>query len=103
MGCRIERDPIEHSGDGNIISDGISFGSIQVPPNGKPIIMLADRQSTGGYPKLGTVISKDLPLLAQSRPGYKIRFIRVSLSLAQDLYIRETQIINALEEKWRTE
>ena len=101
MGCRIEREPIEHSSDGNIITDGISFGSIQVPPNGKPIIMLADRQSTGGYAKIGTVISVDLPLLAQSRPGYKIRFIRVSLTLAQDLYIREYKAIAALEEKWQ--
>ena len=47
MGCRIEREPIEHVGDGNINTDGISVGSIQVPTNGKPIIMLSDRQSTG--------------------------------------------------------
>ena len=55
MGCRIEREPIEHVGDGNINTDGISVGSIQVPTNGKPIIMLSDRQSTGGYAKIGTV------------------------------------------------
>lgn len=99
MGCRIERDPIEHRGDGNINTDGISLGSIQVPPNGKPIVMLADRQSTGGYAKIGTVISVDLPKIAQSQPGQKIRFIEVSLELAQSLYIRELDQMKALDEK----
>ena len=92
MGCRIEREPIEHKGDGNINTDGISLGSIQVPANGKPIIMLADRQSTGGYAKIGTVISVDLPKIAQSQPGFKVRFIQVGLELAQSLYIRELEI-----------
>ena len=99
MGCRIEREPIEHKGDGNINTDGISLGSIQVPANGKPIIMLADRQSTGGYAKIGTVISVDLPKIAQSRPGQKVRFIQVSLELAQSLYIRERNKMLELDEK----
>lgn len=99
MGCRIEGNPIEHKGDGNINTDGISLGSIQVPANGKPIIMLADRQSTGGYAKIGTVISVDLPKIAQSRPGFKVRFIEVSLDLAQDLYIRELNNMKALDKK----
>lgn len=100
MGCRIECDPIEHRGDGNINTDGISFGSIQIPTNGKPIIMLADRQSTGGYAKIGTVVSVDLPLLAQSMPGKRIRFVQVSLDLAQDLYIRQLNRLKELEEKF---
>ena len=99
MGCRIEREPIEHVGDGNINTDGISMGSIQVPLNGQPIIMLADRQSTGGYPKIGTVITVDFAKIAQARPGQKIRFIEVSLDLAQDLYIRELNELNALDER----
>ena len=99
MGCRIEREPIEHIGDGNINTDGISVGSIQVPTNGKPIIMLADRQSTGGYAKIGTVISVDLAKIAQAQPGQKIRFVNVSLDLAQDLYIREIESMKALDEK----
>lgn len=97
MGCRIEREPIEHRGDGNINTDGISLGSIQVPSNGKPIIMLADRQSTGGYAKIGTVISVDLPKIAQSQPGFKVRFVKVSLELAQNLYIRELNRMKALD------
>ena len=99
MGCRIEREPVEHAGDGNINTDGISMGSIQVPLNGQPIIMLADRQSTGGYPKIGTVITVDFAKIAQARPGQKIRFIEVSLDLAQDLYIRELNELNALDER----
>ena len=99
MGCRIEREPIEHVGDGNLNTDGISVGSIQVPTNGKPIIMLSDRQSTGGYAKIGTVISVDLAKIAQAQPGQKVRFVNVSLDLAQDLYIRELESIKALDER----
>lgn len=100
MGCRLEREePLHHIGDGNIITDGISFGSIQVPPNGQPIIMLADRQSTGGYTKIGSVISVDLPLLTQSMAGYRVRFVEVSIELAQDLYIRRLNELDNLEQK----
>ena len=99
MGCRIEREPVEHAGDGNINTDGISMGSIKFPLNGQPIIMLADRQSTGGYPKIGTVITVDFAKIAQARPGQKIRFVEVSLDLAQDLYIRELNEMDALDER----
>lgn len=100
MGCRLEREePLHHIGDGNIITDGISFGSIQVPPNGQPIIMLADRQSTGGYTKIGSVISVDLPKLVQSMAGYKVRFIEVSIELAQDLYVRQVREFERLDER----
>ena len=61
--------------------------------------MLADRQSTGGYAKIGTVISVDLPKIAQSQPGYKVRFIEVSLELAQSLYIREWNRMHELDIK----
>lgn len=100
MGCRLKREePVQHKGDGNIITDGIAFGSIQVPSNGQPIIMLADRQSTGGYTKIGTVIAVDLPKLAQSVPGYKVRFVRVGVDLAQTLYIRRLTQFENLEKK----
>lgn len=98
MGCRLQREePVKHLGDGNIITDGIAFGSIQVPTNGQPIIMLADRQSTGGYTKIGTVISVDLPKIAQSVPGYKVRFVRVGVELAQKLYLRQLKQLDNLE------
>jgi allophanate hydrolase subunit 2 len=62
-----------------------------------PIIMLSDRQTVGGYAKIGTVITADLPKIAQSRPGMKIRFIRVSMDLAQDLYIRSVKEMDAID------
>lgn len=100
MGCRLERaEPLRHKGDGNIITDGIAFGTIQVPPNGQPIIMLADRQSTGGYAKIGSVISVDLPKLVQSMAGYKIRFIQVGIELAQELYVRQLKEFESLEKR----
>lgn len=98
MGCRLTCDPIEHQGDGNIITDGIAFGAIQIPPNGQPIIMLADRQSTGGYPKIGTVASVDLPLLAQALPGYKVRFIEIRVETAQMLYVKELSQMKQIQD-----
>lgn len=98
MGCRLEGKAITHIGDGNIISDGIAFGAVQVPSHGKPIIMLADRQTVGGYAKIATVISVDLPKLVQKSAGDKIRFRAVSLEEAQALYLTERQNIAALRD-----
>ena len=61
MGYRLEGKPIAHKESADIISDGIMIGSVQVPGNGLPIILMADRQTTGGYTKVATVISVDLP------------------------------------------
>jgi biotin-dependent carboxylase-like uncharacterized protein len=78
MGLRLIGPAIEHSAKGyNIVSDGIPTGGIQVPGNGLPLILLADRQTTGGYPKIATVVSWDVPRLAQCRPGTKVRFTSV--------------------------
>ncbi|MBR5536712.1 MAG: biotin-dependent carboxyltransferase [Clostridia bacterium] len=84
MGCRLEGGAIDlkEGKNPNILSDGIVMGSIQVP-NGQPIVMMADRQTTGGYVKLGTVITADLPLMAQKRPGDKVRFEKVTVQQAQ--------------------
>lgn len=85
MGYRIEGPEIEYKDTVDILSDGIVFGSIQVPASGKPMILMADRQTTGGYAKIGTVISADLPKLAQCMPGSEIHFIPVTLSEAEKL------------------
>jgi KipI family sensor histidine kinase inhibitor len=69
VGCRLEGEPLAHRGSGEIVSDGMVPGSIQVPPDGRPIVMLADAPTTGGYPKIGAVVSDDLPLVAQLVPG----------------------------------
>jgi biotin-dependent carboxylase-like uncharacterized protein len=74
MGIRLTGETIEHVKAADIISDGIAFGSVQVPGDGLPIIMLAERQTTGGYCKIATVISADRPRLAQARPKTIVRF-----------------------------
>ncbi len=93
MGFRLDGAPIPCKKGVNIISDAIAEGSIQIPSSGKPIIMMADRQTTGGYAKIGTVISTDIPLLAQSLPGVKIRFKKVSLIQAVRIKKREERFL----------
>ena len=89
MGCKRSGEKIEYKNTVDIISDGIVFGSIQIPRTGNPIIMLADRQTTGGYAKIATVISVDLPLLAQARPGTKVRFELIDRQKAERLLKQE--------------
>lgn len=84
MGCRLEGPMIESHHGTDIISDGIVFGSVQITSAGKPIILLADRQTTGGYAKIATVCSADLPLLAQALPGNTIRFQKISVEQEQN-------------------
>jgi len=86
MGYRLSGTSIEHKQESEIISDAIPFGGIQVPANGQPIILMSDRQTTGGYPRIGTVISVDLPYLAQAKPGQTVQFIDISVEEAQKLY-----------------
>jgi biotin-dependent carboxylase-like uncharacterized protein len=82
MGMRLSGPAITHAGSFNITSDAIAPGSIQIPGNGQPIVLLADRQTTGGYPKLATVISADVPALGRLSIGAKIRFEPVSIETA---------------------
>jgi antagonist of KipI len=81
MGVRLQGPPIVHRGPTGIVSDGVMTGSVQVPPDGQPIVMLADHQTTGGYPKIATVLRADLPLLAQCLPGDSVRFAAVTLAV----------------------
>ena len=77
---------IENVVDTNIKSEGLIKGVIQVPADGKPIIMLSDHGTIGGYPKIGVVISADYDKLVQLPPGSKIRFKEVDLSSAENLF-----------------
>lgn len=95
MGYRLEGEDITHKSGADIISDGIVMGAVQVPSNGQPIILMADRQTTGGYTKIATVISADLPLLAQAQAGTAIRFQQVSVEEAQRLLAEFHQKIDA--------
>jgi len=78
VGYRLRGPQIEHKASADIISDGIPLGAIQVPGDGLPIVLLADRQTTGGYTKIATVITVDIPKLAQAKPGDKVRFLPVT-------------------------
>lgn len=78
MGVRLDGEKVENKNGVDIISDAIATGAVQIPASGTPIIMMADRQTTGGYAKIATVISADLKKIAQARPGTKIRFESVS-------------------------
>ncbi len=82
MGYRLSGPRIEHAHGFNIVSDGIVAGSVQVPGGGEPIVMMADRQTTGGYPKIATVVSADLRRLAQRRPGEGVRFAAIAVEEA---------------------
>jgi antagonist of KipI len=85
MGYRLKGPKIEHKGEADIITDATPPGSIQVPGDGMPIILLADGQTTGGYSKIATVTSVDQGLLAQARPGDRVRFQRVTITEAHRL------------------
>jgi biotin-dependent carboxylase-like uncharacterized protein len=102
MGLRLAGPQIEHSAKGyNIVSDGIPTGGMQVPGNGLPLVLLADRQTTGGYPKIATVISWDLPRLVQLRPGSKVRFAAVERAEAVRIAKAEDAAFRALVAKVR--
>ena len=72
-----------------LLSEGVAFGTIQLPPGGEPIVLMADHQTTGGYPRIGEVASVDLPLIAQLKPGDRLRFSLVSVEKAQQAYLAQ--------------
>jgi antagonist of KipI len=84
MGYRLEGPRIEHKGRADIVSDALLPGAVQVPKDGRPIIVMRDAQTTGGYPKVAVVISSDLSVLGQAKPGCSIGFSEVSLNEAQE-------------------
>jgi antagonist of KipI len=93
MGYRLEGTKLDLVQDTDMISEAVSFGTIQVPSDGNPIILLADRQTTGGYPRIGQIASVDLPLIAQTKPGEELSFTLITREEAQRLLIdREKQL-----------
>ena len=96
MGYRLEGEPIEHTDGPDVISDGSPLGTIQVPGDGQPIILLSDRGTTGGYTKIATVISTDLSKVAQAMPGHTIKFRAVSVEEAQEAYRRQEAFLQSI-------
>ncbi|HEY1792335.1 MAG TPA: biotin-dependent carboxyltransferase family protein [Opitutaceae bacterium] len=85
MGIRIEGPRLERHASADLVSSAVAPGTIQVPPDGNPIVLMADAQTLGGYPRIGHVATVDLPLLAQLAPGDGVRFARSTLEEAQAL------------------
>ena len=99
MGCRLETGvQIKHVDKPDIVSDALSLGSIQVPGHGMPIIMMADRQTTGGYTKIATVIGADIWKMAQAIPGTKVRFSNVLDHEAQTAFHDRLAVFNKIKE-----
>ena len=98
MGYRIAGPKIEHQNGHDIVSDGIVTGAIQIPGTGNPIVLLADHQTTGGYPKIATVISTDLPPLGRRRPGQEIHFELIEVEEAERIRRDRENALSCLEE-----
>ncbi len=96
MGYRLTGPVIEHARGFNITSDGIPLGAVQVPGTGQPIVLLADRQTTGGYPKIACVIGPDVAALAQKRPGDRFRFRAVTVAEAQAIHAQHRAVMDGL-------
>ena len=89
MGYRLLGNAVRLKEDRQLISSGVTFGTIQLLPDGQLIVLMADHQTTGGYPRAGHVISADLPVLAQCNPGDKIKFREAEIAVAEQALIRQ--------------
>jgi antagonist of KipI len=96
MGYRLDGPPLEMMDSTEILSAAVTMGTIQLPVAGTPILLMADRQTTGGYPRLGQIASVDLGSAAQLKPGDAIRFMQISLEDAQRMYLERARAVSAL-------
>ncbi|WP_336275348.1 MULTISPECIES: biotin-dependent carboxyltransferase family protein [Peribacillus] len=97
MGYRFSGPTLELKDNGELLSEAVTNGSVQVPPDGNPIILLADSQTTGGYPKIAQVITADLPIIAQVKPGESLQFSRVTLKEAERLFLQKEWQLKELQ------
>lgn len=98
MGYRLQGPQLSLKSSTQLLSEATSFGSIQVPPDGNPIVLMADRQTTGGYAKIGHAATVDLPVIAQSMPGDTLRFTEITLAQAQELDARREEAFSRLHQ-----
>ena len=97
QGYRLSGPAIARTGAADLLSEAMPWGGIQVPPDGSPILLMADRQTTGGYPLVGVVISADLPRAGQLAPGDSVRFESVTLVQAHEAALRQENWLRAVE------
>lgn len=95
MGVRLEGPPVQCGSRGEMISEGVSLGAVQIPAAGQPIILFVEQQTTGGYPKIANVISADLHSLGQLRPRDEIRFEHVDLETALALLAEQEKLLTS--------
>ncbi|MBB6695217.1 allophanate hydrolase subunit 2 family protein, partial [Cohnella xylanilytica] len=104
MGLRLQGPPLPAERQGELLSHGVAPGAVQVPADGQPIVLAADCQPTGGYPVIAHVAKADLDLLAQLRPGDKLRFEPIGLEEALEAYRenerRHSQLAAAIRLRW---
>jgi antagonist of KipI len=97
MGLRLEGAAVAQLGAGQMITEGVSLGAVQVPAGGSPIILFVEQQTTGGYPKIANVIAADLHRVGQLRPRDEIRFEEVTFDAARSLLIEQEKLLASLE------
>lgn len=97
MGYRLASEPLHSNIKTELVSSGVGFGTIQLLPDGQLIILMADHQTTGGYPRLGNIISAHLPMLAQMKAGEKIHFEFTDHQAAENLLLKQYNHLNHLE------
>ncbi|VFR97661.1 Allophanate hydrolase 2 subunit 2 [plant metagenome] len=98
MGIRLKGESLSLVAPLELVSEATVFGAVQVPPDGQPIVLMADRQSAGGYPKIGYVASADLPLLAQAMPGDALRFTLVDQAQAEAAWLAAEDRLTQIQE-----
>jgi len=98
MGYRLEGAAMTLKQPTEILPEAVTFGTIQVPPDGRPIVLMANRQTTGGYPRIGEVSTVDLPLLAQLPPGDTVQFEPITLEDSQRLYLSRDRDLGIMRE-----
>jgi antagonist of KipI len=97
MGFRLEGEPLYLLENTSLVSSAVNFGTIQLLPNGQMIILMADHQTTGGYPRIAHIISPDLPLLAQLNPHDKVAFHLISHEHAEEILLQNERDLNLLK------
>ena len=97
MGYRLQGETLEQATREQLVSSAVSFGTVQLLPNGQLIILMADHQTTGGYPRIAHVTSADLPALAQKSPNNPIRFVMTDIASAEKKLVRQQQYLTTLQ------
>jgi antagonist of KipI len=97
MGLRLEGAAIPPHSEGQMITEGVSLGAVQIPDGGQPILLFVEQQTTGGYPKIANVISADLASIGQLRPRDEIRFEKVDMERARVLFKEQEEILTSVE------